>query len=183
MRKKNYKPISLNGLRFTDKRGNFVVSEDHLLTFRDIHRLEIFINHRHRYWEDLLGEKLEFSQDAAETVAEIEVHKILNLVAKKMGVPIEKARSESTKEAVEVRRIAIKICTDRKVRVIAISKALGMGHDLVIYHRKKFEGFCETDKSYKENYLQVEDYVFSTLYGRFVIDGSGAKQKINNSEK
>lgn len=176
------RPISLNGLRFSDDRGKFVVSEDHFLTFRNRETLERFINNRHAFWQDLLNMKLQFMQDASETLAEIEVYKVLRLVAKSLGIPIETALSESTKDAVEARRLAIKICVERKVRIGSIAKGLGMAHDLVIYHKNRFNDYYKTNKSYRDKYIEVENFVFSTMYGRFVEDGSGNKKEEENDK-
>ena len=180
--KKDIRPLSLNGLRFSDIRGNFVVSEDHFITFRDKETLERYINQRHRYWKGLLKMELQFMPDSSETLAEIEVYKVLKLVSAKLGVPIERAISSSKHDAVEVRRLTIKICTERKVRVGTIAKGLGIAHDLVVYHKKQFNNYIETDQAYKEKYIEIEDFVFSTMYGRFIEDGSGKTNKINNSE-
>jgi len=140
------RPLSLNGLRFSDDRGKFVVGEDHFITFRDKETLERYINDRLRFWQLVLDMELQFMQDCSETLEEIEVYKVLKLVASKLGVPFDKAISDSTKDAVDVRRLTIKICSERKVRVTSIAKGLGISHDLVIYHRKKFADLCYSDK-------------------------------------
>ena len=171
------KHISLNGLRFSDERGNFVCAEDYFLTFRNKEMLEKFLNKKHKEFEEILGMKLVFAQESAETLAEIEVYNILKMVAKKLGVSLEAAQNESTKDAVEVRRFTIKICIERHVRIGVIAKSLNMAHDLVIYHRNKLDNIFEVDKKYNDRYIEIEDYVFSTLYGRFVDDGSGEKAK------
>jgi len=175
-----YKPISLNGLRFSDKRGNFIVSEDHFLTFKNIPLLEKFIHDRLQYWKTILEmDNLQVMQDQSETLGEIEVNKIMRLVANGLGYDFALALTKTNKrEAVEVRRLTIKICLERKMRVTSISRALGMPHDLIIYHRNKFKDLCESDKKYHDKYIEIEDYVFSTLYGRFIDDGSGEKLTI-----
>ena len=171
------KPISLNGLKFSNDRGKFVVAEDHFLTFRDKEALEKFINSRHKFWQELLDMKLTFMEDSQETLAEIEVYKVLKLVALKLGVPIEKAMNESTKDAVEARRLTIKLCIDKQVRIGIIGKALCMPHDLVIHHKKQFNNYHKTSNAYRDQFIEIDDYVFSTMYGRFVDDGSGKRPK------
>lgn len=178
------KPISLNGLRFSDRRGKFIVSEDHFLTFRDMSELELFISTRRKFWEETLKiEELTIMPFKTETLEEIAVYKIMKLVAKELGIPIDEVLAKNSKrEVVEVRRITIKLCSERNMKVTVIARAMGMGHDLVIYHQNQFKRFCEVEKGYEEKYLEIENSVFSTLFGNFLEDGSGEIKLINNDK-
>ena len=160
------RPISLNSLVFSDKKGNSIVTEDYDMTFANLTYCELFIQERYRYWRDVLGIDLVIAEDKNETMKEIETQKVLEIVCERMGVDYLKARSKSQKrEFVESRRFAMAISFGRKVNKSTIAKALGLDHATVLHHLKQLHNLCEFDRDEKKQFIDLEDYVLISMNG------------------
>lgn len=172
---KRSKPISLNSLRFSDERGNFVVTEYYGLTFNNHETTEIFVQARHKYWTDLLQKKLVFAKDDNETLEEIEINKVAKLMAKHLKISYRTMIASQKRSCVEARQFIIHICSDRKVKQSTIGVMLGYKRNTINYHLRKSLDLIETNKEYRERYYEAEDYILSKINGNFLEDGSGTK--------
>jgi hypothetical protein len=160
------KPINLYSLAFSDKQGNMIVKEEFDITFGLDSDCEKFIQDRYKYWKELLGRELLILPNKQETLTEIEVRNILRLVAKWRGVTLQAVMSGSHKrQVVEVRRQTMAIARRRKLGPSSIGRALKTSHDLVIYHYQKFVDYYETDQAYRDGFDEMENFIYSTLFG------------------
>lgn len=151
---------------FSDKKGNSIVTEDYNLTFSNHNYCELFIQERYRYWKSVLGIELSIAEDSNDTLKEVETLKVLELVCEEIGVDYLHARSKSQKsEFVEARRFAINISWGRKVNKSTIGRALGIGHDTIIYHIKELTNLCKYDAIYRKQYLDLSESVMAIMNG------------------
>jgi len=161
------RPISLNSLVFSDKKGKSIVTEDYNLTFDNLTYCELFIQDRYRYWKDVFGIELVIAEDKNETMKEIETLKVLEMVCERIGVDYMKARSKSQRhDVVDARRLAMNISFNRKVNKSTIGKALGLDHTTVIHHIKELSNLCQYDREEKKRFIDLEDYVMINLNGK-----------------
>lgn len=171
------KPKILHGLVFSDTKGNPVINEPIGITFYVDNDMENHIQNRHRYWEGKTGKKLVIAEDSADTMEEIKIRKILKMTASYMGVPLKVVKESSKRKPVEVKRQTIMICINRKMSVTTIGLGLSIKHDMVIYHRETYQRLAETDKQYRDNFLEMEDYILTELNGNFESDGTKIELK------
>ena len=158
------KPISLNSLVFVDSKGMSIVAEDYQLTFCNHTLCERFIKERHRYWKDVLKMELSINPDLSETMKDLEVLKVLELVCEKVGVDYLWARTKTQKgEAIVARRHAMVICYGRKMNKSNIAKALGFTHATVIHHLKEHNNICAYNRVYLKDFIDLEDEVLTSL--------------------
>ena len=170
------KPKILYGLAFSDKQGNSIVNEEINITFYVDAHLEKKIQERYEYWKEFTGMDLVIAEDSADVMHEVEVGKVLRLVAAYKKVPFKMIRDKSSKRvAVEVRRQTMMICFGRNMSNGTISRAMHIKHDMVTYHMNEFNKLASSDKKYKEDFKAVEEYVLSELYCEYLDDGSGTK--------
>ena len=158
------KPITLNGLTFSDSKGNPIVVENHFITFYDVYDLEAFIQDRFKYYRGLIGREMAMAPDMNETLFTIEVNKVFKLTAQYFHLTYGQLFGKSRKgEIIEARRMAMAICYNRKVQKTVIAKSINMNHATIIHHLKVFENLIETDKSVYETYLGLEEFVLTQL--------------------
>lgn len=175
------KPISLNSLRFSDKKGNFIVQEEYSITFSDFDKLELFIEKRRYYWKDLYKIDLVIAPDHNETLTRSDIFTVFMYTATYFKIPQSDILKHISKsEIIEARRYAIALCIERGIKPKHIANEIKFNHATIGHHRDKFYKFCDTEKGYHDVYLAYEDYVLTKLNGRFKEDGSG--NKINNHE-
>ena len=154
------KPVSLESLKFSDKSGNLIVDEGYMLTFGNDELAEKYIQKRYKYWQKILGIDLVIAPNMNETLYEIEVVKVLKLVARFFNIPYRILTSKSRKrEYVDARRIAINICKARNVQDSVISRVAKMDHSTVVFHKKKFIELCETDKKFIKMFDDADEFV------------------------
>ncbi len=158
------RPVSLNSLIFSDKKGKSIVTEDYDLTFADKNYCELFIQDRYEYWKAVLEIDLVIAEDKNDTLKEIETQNILELVCKYTGVDYLQARSKSQKRKhVEARRFAMAISLGRKVNKSTIGRALGLDHATVLHHLTQLDNLCKFDAEERRQYMDLEDYVMINL--------------------
>lgn len=173
------RPIVLNSLRFSDKKGKFILREGYDIVFNNHETVEIFIQERYEYWTEKLKKELVIAPSANETLEEIEIQKVAKLAAKYMNISYKLVKTSRKRKHTTVKQYIIHICRGRKATLESIGEVLGCGHSNVIYHLNQAKGFIETDKIYREKYEEVEDFVLSQLRGKFKEDGSGTKAENN----
>ena len=158
------KPRSLNCLKFSDTGGSPVVTESHAITFYRMQDLEWFIQKRYLFWKELTGIDLVIAQDDNETLKDLEVERVVRLVAEyfKLSYTDMIGKSRKTK-IVEARRFVVAICRGRKVQVDIIGNELRKDHSTVTHHMKKFKAFMENDHKYNARYNDIEEYVLTKL--------------------
>ena len=158
------KPINLNRITFSDKDGAMVLIEYHEVTFAHATDAEKYIQDRSVYWRSVLNKHLFISPSLNDTLEQIEIKKVFKLTAKYFDIDYPTLMSRSRKSnLVDARRMAINICLERSVRQCDIEDATGLPHDLIIYHRNKWEGFMEIDSEYAFKFGAVEEFVLTTL--------------------
>ena len=110
--------------------------------------------------QKILGIDLVIAPNMNETLYEIEVVKVLKLVARFFNIPYRILTSKSRKrEYVDARRIAINICKARNVQDSVISRVAKMDHSTVVFHKKKFIELCETDKKFIKMFDDADEFV------------------------
>jgi hypothetical protein len=173
------KPRVLHSISFSDEIGNMIVNEPCGITFYRPVDIENYIQDRYVFWKDFTGLRLVIAEDSADAMAEIEAGKVRSMVAAYRKCPYHLIRDNSTRrEAVEVRRQTVMICIRRKMTLTTISRALHLKHDKVIYYRDTFNDLFAVDKSYSAEFLEMEDYILTELFGKYSDDGSGSLESV-----
>ena len=158
------RPWALNSLKFSDKNGELIVHEGHMLTFGNEELAEKYIQKRYKYWQKTLDMDLVIAPSMNETLHEMEVVRVFKLTARFYNMPYRKMMSKSReKELVEARRIAINICKARGVQDAIISRVMDLDHATIVHHKKKFKDLCETEKKLVEIFNDCDDYVTEQL--------------------
>jgi G:T-mismatch repair DNA endonuclease (very short patch repair protein) len=172
------RPVTLHGISFCTTSGKPVVTESDSYTFCDYEHMEKYIQARRKFWANLFGRNLSISANSQETISEKQVVDILRLVCKKTGVDFKTARTDYRgRTVVEARRITMAICNNRKLAKRTIGKALRTDHSNTIYHINQLQNLCDTDREYRRQFLDIEDYVLIELGGEYKENGSGEKLK------
>ena len=161
------KPLTLNSIRFSDNKGNMIIDEDFYMTFACSTDLEMFMQHRCRFWKELLKKDIKISPSKNETLADIEVIKVFKLTAKYFGLLYSEITKGTSKEISTARQIAIGICMERKVTNAGITKAVHIDHAMITYHEKKFRSFVKGEPDYMEQYVAAEEFVLTKLNGEY----------------
>lgn len=174
------KPISLNSLRFSDTKGNFIVQEEYSLTFSDFEKLETFIQARSAYWKEMYKMNLVITPNHNETLSRSDIFAIFMFTAKYFNIPqIDILKRTKKSEIIEARRYGIALCIERGIKPQHIAREIRYDHATIGHHRDLFYKFCDTEKGYHNTYMGLEEYVLEKLNGRFKEDGSGEKAKPN----
>ncbi len=159
-----YKPRRLNSLKFENKEGIVLVSEDTSVQFTYLEDLEKHLQSRLKYWEETLGTILLMTPDHNETLTDIEIRNIIRMFCKKLGLPIKSVISKSRKtELVEARRMIINYCLFRKMLKTVIASNLGMTHCNVLHHELTHSNLMDTDKIYNATYKTIFNHIDSKL--------------------
>lgn len=154
------KPVALNSLKFSDKKGNLIVDEGYMLTFGSDEHAEEFIQKRYKYWKKILNIDLVIAPNMNETIHEIEVVKVFKLTARYFNIPYRIMTSKSRrKDLIEARRVAINICKARGVQDSIISRVSKLDHSTIVYHKKKFLDLIEYDKQFVKTFDDVDEYI------------------------
>jgi len=185
---KEEKPINLNSLVFSDEKGIEVFRKDYFMEFKILENAIIFLDAEHKYFEEVYKRKLVFSEDMNETLTEIEIKRVLRLVAKFLKLRYGDVISKSQKrELVDARRYAVMICISRGKTRSSIYEYLKIDHSTVTHHIKQFRNHCSAYPKYRETYEECFEYVISQLNpsgsesGKWALDGSG--KTLEESEK
>lgn len=158
------RPIALNALKFSDRTGNMILTEEYNLSFASSLDAEKFIQERYRYWTGLIDKELVIAPSMNETMDQIEIRKTFKLTAEYFGLNYREMMSKSRKHTmVEARRMAINICLGRGIRQVQITDSIGIPHDVLIHHKKKWAGFMEVDPDYAFRFESVQEYVLTKL--------------------
>lgn len=159
------KPLSLNGITFSDSKGIMVLTEDYYITFGGDEVMERFIQDRYKYWKELLNMDLVIAQDSCETLVELDVRKTLRLLCRCFKVDYRGARSDSREtKYVEVRRITMVICRKRGTNLSVIAKALRLKqHGTVSHHIDKFWALHETESKERADFIEAEKYIIKHM--------------------
>lgn len=153
-----------------------IVTEEFQTVFCNYNSLEKFINSRHAYWCELFDMNLKVDPKHNSTLNEMDILKVQVLVAEKMEIKMAELTSKSRNaDLVEAKRFVVNICIGRGQLINTIARTLDYNHATIIHHRKQFANLYETDKHFRERYDIVEDYVLTSLNGRYKDDGSGEK--------
>ena len=158
------KPISLNSLKFSDKRGKLIVKEDYFLIFDSSENMEKFIQTRHKFWQETLNKDIVLAPEYNETIDELGIIKIFDFTADFLKVNNILSRTRKAK-IVEARRFAIAICVDQGQLITTIANAIDFNHANIIHHRDRFYELCDTEKGYQDRYLGIHDFVMNQLNG------------------
>lgn len=173
------KPISLNSLRFSDIKGNFIVQEEYSLTFSDFEKLEMFIQSRAVYWKEMYEMELVLAPDHNETLSRSDIFAIFMFTATYFKIPQADILKHTKKsEIIEARRYAIALCIERGIKPKHVANEIKFDHATVGHHRDLFYKFCDTEKGYHDIYMAFEEFILTKLNGRFKEDGSGEKIKV-----
>jgi len=159
--------ISLNSLRFSDKKGNLVVREDYNLIFRDSDYAEIFIQSRMDFWTELYSMNLVLAPDMNETLQEIEIKKVFKLISKFCKVPYKYVAGDSRKRIhTDPRKFGIIWLRFRKIGPSAIAHCIGVDHSTVSYHYKEGLKYMETDSNFNDKYYEIDEHLAKILTGK-----------------
>lgn len=167
--------ITLTNLRFFDEYSQFVVEEDFAgLVFANEDLVQVFIDHRTKYWQSVFMKPLRTDPRYNETIKMIEINKIIRFVAWKLGIPVSSLKSKSRKrELVDARRFAMQICADRGMTAPMIADQMGFDRTTILHHLKDFSDLIEYNNDVAKAYYEISDYVMFRLNGQFSQDGSG----------
>jgi hypothetical protein len=170
------KPVVLSHITYSNRDGEMIVREEFGLTFGSHETAEVFIQSRHKYWQELLNHDLFMAPQQNETLEDLEIIKLFKLTAKYYGVQ-QKYIFKRTRipKVIEARRIASAICTDLALSPAVIGHAIGFDRTNVIHHLNKFDGYYETEPGYKEKYHEIKEAVLNDMNGKYAEDGSGKK--------
>ena len=176
------KPISLNSLVFSDTKGNRVFRKDYFMEFETLDYATKYIESQNKKYSDLFGMKLVFREDMNETLTEMEIKRVLRLVAKFLNLRYRDVISKSQKrELVDARRYAVMICIARGKTRSSIYEFLHINHSTIPHHIKQFKNHYSAYPKYKANYDECFEYVMTNINPSGVIifkdDGSGEKLK------
>ena len=179
------RPITINGIKFTDERGNLIVHEDYYsLIVVDADHANTFIDNRRVYYEGMFLMKLTVSPDMNETLKLVEIKKVFRYTARKLQIPVEKMLGKTRKRSyVDARRYAIKVCRVRGISHSLIAEQIGWDRTTIIHHDNTLTDLMETDDRVFQEYYEIEDYVLTSLNGNFKDDGSGEKPKPNDKSR
>ncbi len=177
------KLISLNTIRFSNVKGEFVVEDPIQTVFGDIKWMEKVIQERHQYYEQLFGIKLVIAPNQNETLSRSDIFAVFMYTATFLKITQSDILRRTRKtEIIEARRFAIVICTEKGIKPSVIGREIKFDHATVGHHRDLFYKFCDTEKGYHDRFLAIREYVLSKLNGRFQDDGSGEKKKEENDK-
>ena len=158
------RPWALNSLKYSDKNGELVVHEGHILTFGNEELAEKYIQKRLKFWNKTLDMDLVIAPSMNETLHEMEVVRVFKLTARFYNIPYRKMISKSReRELVESRRVAINICKARGVQDAVISRMLNLDHSTIVHHKKKFKDLCKYDKKLVEIFNDCDEYISEQL--------------------
>ena len=172
------KPISLNTLRFTDKKGIFVIEIQIGIVYGDYAKMEIEIAFIKKHYESLYNMELLIEANRNETLTRSDIHAVFMFTAPYLQVPqVDILRKIRKRHIVEARRFAVAICLERGLKPAAIENVIKFDHATIIHHHNIFKDLCKVESGYEDRFIELQEYVLTKLNGRFKEDGSGEKLK------
>lgn len=158
------RPTTLNSLKFSDADGNILIREELSIEFTYHDDMENYMQSRYAYWTEVLDKMIVMAPDHNETMAGIEINRILRMFARKLGIPVRGVRSRSRKaDYIEARRMIINYCSSRGIMNVTIADALSYNHATVGHHIHTHNNLMEMDKRYRDRYTQIAGEIGQTL--------------------